>query len=379
MPLTRALLLTAQRPYAHAMRQALVGIAEPGARLDVELDPLRAMEVKPQLYEIILLDARIDSLDGIQLLRLMKQQAPATKFILVSDASDETSRVQAYQNGADFFLRRPTTPEAISAALENIRALIPARMVLEEETEPRRPLLDLVKSRCAAGDSTLLLVQGSAESGDIFIHHGEVHHAQFPGRGGEAAFFEMAHWDDGMVRIKEMKLHHPPPRTIEAPIADLLARVGSAAALAPQMELPGRQNPAVAGTTPEAVREAPPLSAEQAASAFPAVTPAGTGETQLPALNAHWKVNLMGELTEGSQVADVERCSFITYFIYRKLADVAVTLEVDYFSQVTLFGPHLQQVLVADNLGVRHGVFDAAWTTEPKRLQFIQWCHEQSF
>ena len=87
----------------------------------------------------------------------------------------------------------------------------------------------------------------------------------------------------------------------------------------------------------------------------------------------------MGGLVEGSQIGEPDRCAFITYFLYRKLADVAVTLEVDYFSTVTLFGPHLQQVLVADNLGVRHAVFDTAWTSEDQRNQYVQWCCEQSF
>jgi len=65
-------------------------------------------------------------------------------------------------------------------------------------------------------------------------------------------------------------------------------------------------------------------------------------------------VNLSGDLLEGSQVSEPDRCAFITSFIYRKMADVAVALEVDYFSHAMLLGPHLQQVLVADNMGVRH-------------------------
>ena len=85
-----------------------------------------------------------------------------------------------------------------------------------------------------------------------------------------------------------------------------------------------------------------------------------------------------GELLEGSQVAEPDRCAFITAFIYRKMADVAVALEVDYFNTMTLLGPHQQQVLVADNLGVRHGVFDTAWTNEASRAQYVKWCCEQS-
>ena len=82
---------------------------------------------------------------------------------------------------------------------------------------------------------------------------------------------------------------------------------------------------------------------------------------------------------EGSHVADLDRSAFITSFIYRKMADVAVALEIDYFTHMTLLGPHLQQVLVADNLGVRHAVFETAWTNEEMRVQYVKWCCEQSF
>ena len=64
---------------------------------------------------------------------------------------------------------------------------------------------------------------------------------------------------------------------------------------------------------------------------------------------------------------------------YFGMADVAVALELEYFDTLTLLGPHLQQVLVADNIGVRHAVFDTVWTTEEKRLQYVKWCREQSF
>jgi hypothetical protein len=130
-------------------------------------------------------------------------------------------------------------------------------------------------------------------------------------------------------------------------------------------------------STPSVMQEAPPW--EGAAPVFfPDPNLLGGGETPLPQVNSHWRVNLSGDLLEGSQVSEPDRCAFITSFIYRKLADVAVALEVDYFDHLTLLGPHLQQVLVADNMGVRHAVFDTAWTTEDLRVQYVKWCCEQS-
>ena len=112
---------------------------------------------------------------------------------------------------------------------------------------------------------------------------------------------------------------------------------------------------------------------------FPDLAPKVKGGTALPRVNSHWMVNLSGDLMEGSQVSESDRCAFITTFIFRKMADVAVALELEYFDSFTLLGPHLQQVLVADNMGVRHAVFETAWTTEEMRVQYMKWCREQSF
>jgi CheY-like chemotaxis protein len=387
--LLQGLILTQHRDYAQAMRLGLLGIGDGQTRIDVELDALRAMQLVPQQYDLILLDVMLDAMDGLQLLLLLKQQAPATKFIIVSDAPDEGSRAHAYQNGADFFLERPRTAEGLRTAVEAIRGLMGRNLenqsTPDEEDGAVMALADIIQTRCLSGDSVLLLARSKRQSGDIFIFRGEVYHAQYPGKSGEAAFYDMMHWDDGQLRVKALKLSHVPPRTIEMPYRQLLAAAEKSGALDVGLRPPTGELLSFAGERPletnvaSVIMEAPPREEASVTKSvkLPDITVAG--ETPIPAVNSHWKINLMGELVEGSQVAEPDRCSFITYFLYRKLADVAVTLEVDYFSNMTLFGPHLQQVLVADNLGVRHAVFDTAWTTEDQRNQYVQWCCEQSF
>jgi CheY-like chemotaxis protein len=384
--LRQALILTSHREYAQAMRQGLLKLGNAQTRIDVELDALRAMQLAPQEYELILLDRILDAMDGLQLLQIIKHQAPASKFIIVSDSADETSRAAAYQNGADFFLERPGTPKAFALAVEAIRGLLsPSRVETPAQGDaPVVSIADIVQMRCLSGDSVLLLVRSQFQSGDIFIFRGEIFHAQYPGRSGEAAFQDMLQWDGGRVRIKAVKLTNTPPRTIEIPYRQLLEAGEKSAGQGLDIGQTGGELYVVSGEPlPDAaassvVREAPPRE-EAAPAFFPASDHRAAGETPLPQVNSHWKVNLSGELLEGSQMAEPDRCAFITSFIYRKLADVAVALEVDYFSHVTLLGPHLQQVLVADNMGIRHAVFDTAWTTEDQRVQYVKWCCEQSF
>jgi len=390
--LNQGLILTSNRDYAQEMRLGLLRLGNEKTRIDIELDSLRAMQLVPQQYELILLDVMLDAMDGLQLLMLMKQQAPSTKFIIVGEVPDETSRAQAYQNGADFFIERPRTPVALQSALESIgrllKPLVDSQPLKQDAEDALQSIADVVQTRCLSGNSVLLMVRSKNLSGDIFIYRGELFHAQYPGKSGESAFYDMCHWDMGMVRVKAVKLNHVPPRTIETPYSQLLAKTESPNPLTPDLRPRTGELRLVSGEIPPGVQvpdvmlEAPPLedgtkSTEGDASVQPDL-PDGGG-TPLPQVNAHWKINLTGELVEGSQVAQTDRCAFITYFIYRKMADVAVALQVDYFDNMILFGPHLQQVLVADNLGVRHAVFDTAWTTEGKREQFVKWSCEQSF
>jgi CheY-like chemotaxis protein len=387
--LHQALILTSHREYAQTMRQGLLKLGGAQTRIDVELDALRAMQLAPQQYDLILLDTTLDTMDGLQLLQLIKHQTPASKFIIVSDSADETSRAVAYQNGADFFLERPGTPQSFALALEAIKGLLKLNAADGEPPQQEGDgrvvsIADIVQMRCLSGDSVLLLVRSQFQSGDIFIFRGEIFHAQYPGKSGEAAFQDMLRWDGGLVRIKAVKLTNIPPRTIEIPYRQLLETVEKPGAPGPDINQTGGELYAVSGeSTPDTaalsvMREAPPRK-EAAPVVFPDPSLLAGGDTALPQVNSHWMVNLSGDLLEGSQMAEPDRCAFITSFIYRKMADVAVALEVDYFNHLTLLGPHLQQVLVADNMGVRHAVFDTAWTTEDLRVQYVKWCCEQSF
>jgi CheY-like chemotaxis protein len=384
--LHHALIITSNREYVQSMRHALRPLGDGLTRIDVELDPLRATQLAPQQYELILLDSTIDAIDGLQLLLLMKPQAPACKFIVVSDSADEATRAMAYQNDADFFLERPTTPAAFDQALEAIKGLLkPGRttgMAQEEEPGSATAIADIVQMRCLSGDSVLLAVRSQLQSGDIFIYRGEVYHAQYPGKSGEAAFHDILRWDGGLVRIKAIKLTHTPPRTIETPYRILLESVQEPAAAAASSPAEGElyvieDKPSETAAL-SAINEAPPRVDDVAPAFFPDPHQALVGETALPRVNSHWMVNLSGELLEGSQVAETDRCAFITSFIFRKMADVAVALELDYFDTLVLLGPHLQQVLVANNMGVRHAVFETAWTNEEMRLQYVKWCREKS-
>jgi CheY-like chemotaxis protein len=381
--LRQALILSAKRDYVQAMREGLRSLGDEKTRIDVEMDALRAMQLAPGRYDLIVLDAVMEAMDGLQLLLLLKLQAPSTQFVVVSDTPGEEARAQAYQNGADFYLMRPASEAACRNGIQNIGN------ILQRAQEARRPrgvdepvqrLADLVQTRCLSGDSVMLHVQSQFQAGDIFIHRGEVYHAQYPGKSGLAAFHDMSHWDDGLMRVQAFPLTNIPPRTIEFPYRALLEGVQAEHPFASDLRPPPVPviDPEERVISHDATREAPPLTDETPPTSPFLPDQPRPGATEMPRVESYWKMNLMGDLVEGTRVADAERSALITTFLYRKLADIAVALEVDYFNTLVLLGPNEQQVLVADNLGVTHALLDARRTTEAAREQFVEWCREQS-
>lgn len=273
--LCQALVLTSRREYAQAMRAILIGLGI--GRVDIELDALRAMELAPQSYELILIDSALDGMDGLQLLFLMRRRAPDATFVIIGEKGDEATAILARENGADLFLVRPGTAEAYQKAAAEIK----------ERLQPAPPPL----------------------------------------------------------------AERPPAEVDPSALITLAGDTTAASSWELPSEAPPREEGAVQPAAPRRSGPVPPAS-------------------------VHWKVDLMGNLMENSPGADPDHCALLTNFIYRKLADVAVALEVDYFRQATLWGPQVQQVLVADNLSVRHALFETASVTESQRDDYVKGCRE---
>lgn len=366
-------------------RQHITLSLAPEARVDVETDPLRAMQLSPQQYELILLDTVIGNMDCFQWMTVMKKQAPQVRFVIVSEEANEFYRFQAYHNGADLFLLRPQSQEAWEEVLGQLRQLLePATVPLASaQAGDVSTLSELVALRCQQADSSMIQVDIIGNSGDIFIYEGTVYHAQCSGYSGERAFVEMLAWPAEQMRIKVYKLNYTPPRTIERNLSELLLGNAEVAVL----DLPVVSEKAFAVTPPD-VPESPLLPEEMATLEAPPKDtrslepvlekqPAPNCDISFrsPALISHWKIDLMGKFDDGCGAIDPTHTAALTYFIYRKMADIAVALDEDYFNRLTLIGPQYRQELVADNLGVRHALFHAPQVTPGETDNFITWCY----
>jgi DNA-binding response OmpR family regulator len=91
-----------------------------GYQVDQALTKSDALaKIEQQSYELILLDLRIPGVKGLELLKAIRENRPATRVIIITGyASIETAKESA-RLGAIDYLAKPFTPEEIRVATEN--------------------------------------------------------------------------------------------------------------------------------------------------------------------------------------------------------------------------------------------------------------------
>ncbi len=128
-------------------------------------------------YDVVLLDLRMPEMDGMNVLRQIKEQDPETVVIVISGYGSVTSAVEAMKLGAFDFLPKPFTPTDLRRAVDMAsekRRLTLENFFLKEELKRRnapgrvvtnsrsmQQILDLLE-RLAPTDTTVLF---TGESG----------------------------------------------------------------------------------------------------------------------------------------------------------------------------------------------------------------------
>ncbi|GEM_PF-6964426 len=133
--------------------------------------------VRDDRVDAVVLDLRLPDLDGIEVLRRIREMDGAAVVLLLSGQSDEIDRVLALELGADAFLQKPCGPREVAAALKSLLR----RKRQSPPESARTPTLDPT-SRTATLEGTIvdltesefaLLELMSGEPGRVW-DHGEI-------------------------------------------------------------------------------------------------------------------------------------------------------------------------------------------------------------
>jgi PAS domain S-box-containing protein len=90
---------------------------------------------KSESPDIVVTDIKMPGMDGLELLKKIKEIDPEKEVIIVTGHGDIDSTITALQRGASDFINKPVRDEALAIALERAKAKIAIRKKLEEYTE----------------------------------------------------------------------------------------------------------------------------------------------------------------------------------------------------------------------------------------------------
>lgn len=90
---------------------------------------------KKESPDIILTDIKMPGMDGIEVLKKVKEINPETEVIIITGHGDIDTAIEALQYGASDFINKPVRDEALSISLDRAKEKIDIRLQLKEYTD----------------------------------------------------------------------------------------------------------------------------------------------------------------------------------------------------------------------------------------------------
>jgi CheY-like chemotaxis protein len=154
-------------------------------------------------YAVLVCDLKMPSMDGLQVLAIVRRKFPHLRTVIITGLVDEQYRIRAYAMGVDLFIGKPKCTEESQRLLDCIESLLD----LEQQSQSgfrgiqQKSLVDIIQLECLCQSSAVLRVRGPAGDGSIWFIDGQIIDAEVPGVGGEDAFRRILSWKTGNFEI----------------------------------------------------------------------------------------------------------------------------------------------------------------------------------
>jgi CheY-like chemotaxis protein len=201
-----------QEILARLPSQPEIHIADAGMRA------IALLESEP--FNLLLVDLRMPTMDGFQVLAVVRRRFPALRVVVMTGADDEQFRARAYAMGIDLYLEKPKTGKEIINFVDCIESMLEREDRGGFRGVQSKTLIDIIQLECLTQSSIILKVQSAAGEGRFWIQKGEIIDAATGEFLGKDAFLEMLRWKAGSFEI--LPSDAPRPRTILASYENLL-------------------------------------------------------------------------------------------------------------------------------------------------------------
>ncbi len=119
-----------------------ISLADGGYRVFSAEDGTRALEIfRHERPAIVLTDIKMPGMDGIELLRRIKEERPETEVIMISGHGDMDLAIRSLAHEATHFITKPINDEELETALRRAHTRIEARKKQKEYERDMEALL----------------------------------------------------------------------------------------------------------------------------------------------------------------------------------------------------------------------------------------------
>jgi len=144
-----------------------------GHNVDSFTNPLEALEsIKQKEYDLAFIDYMMPELNGIELIKQIKQIQPNLISVMITAADSQEVKLKALEAGASEFLSKPIDISEMMIRLKNMNKLIQAEKVLRDYNKKLQNEINLAIQKIQKGEyETLDVLSKVAEYRDEDTHN----------------------------------------------------------------------------------------------------------------------------------------------------------------------------------------------------------------
>ncbi len=182
----------------------------------------QALEIlKVQKMDLIVVDANMPVLDGVQFLRILTRRHPDLKKVMLTGLATEEKRSECLANGAELFIEKPRSSDGLRSVFVMLDELMTWKPREGFQGMLRKVgLQDVIQMECLGRNSCILEINNPQADGRIYIEDGSLIHAAVGPATGEKALQKLLSFTGGSFQL--LPFEPPPQRTINGPWEFLL-------------------------------------------------------------------------------------------------------------------------------------------------------------
>ena len=156
---------------------------------------LAMLDAEP--YSLLLCDLNMPSMDGLQVLTIVRRKFPQLRTVVMTAVTDPQFRHRAYALGLDLYLEKPNDAQAIKQFQDCIESVLGQNVQDGFRGVQSKSLVDIIQLECLCQNSAVLKVSAGAQEGRFWLLNGEIVDAAAGEVTGETAFYRILSWKTG--------------------------------------------------------------------------------------------------------------------------------------------------------------------------------------